>query len=93
MQAASTWHGFLVVLLSAQGFPYLICNADAALSFGVHAHGRVPGATGVWVGDKKLGAVGIKVSDGISTHGLAFNVAKGLADQRRSPFSLIVPCG
>ena len=32
-----------------------------------------PGMTGVWVGDRKLGAVGVRVSGGVSTHGAAFN--------------------
>ena len=43
----------------------------AAASFGVARLRRVPEMTGVWVGDKKLGAVGVRVS--VSTHGAAFN--------------------
>ena len=56
-------------------------------SYGVTA-GRVAGLTGVWVGDAKIGAIGIRVSRWITSHGLAFNVTTDL-----SHFGLIVPCG
>ncbi|KAF7829714.1 octanoyltransferase LIP2p, chloroplastic-like isoform X1 [Senna tora] len=49
---------------------------------------RLHGLTGVWVGNKKVAAVGIRVSQWISYHGLALNVTTDL-----SPFSWIVPCG
>jgi len=52
------------------------------------AAGRVPGLTGVWVEGEKIGAIGVRVSRWITSHGLAFNVAPDLAR-----FSLIVPCG
>jgi hypothetical protein len=52
------------------------------------ARGRVPSATGVWVGARKLGAVGVRISHGVSSHGLAFNVSPDL-----SAFDNIVPCG
>jgi lipoyl(octanoyl) transferase len=59
--------------------------------FGVTA-GRVPGLTGVWCGDagdeRKIGAIGIHVAKGITSHGFAFNVTTDLRD-----FDLIVPCG
>ena len=35
---------------------------------GVPARGRVPGRTGVWVGARKLAAVGVRVSGGVATH-------------------------
>lgn len=43
---------------------------------------------GVWVGDRKLGSVGIAVRRGISFHGLALNVNPDL-----TPFDWINPCG
>ncbi len=55
--------------------------------YGVAAQ-RVPGATGCWVGDKKIGAIGVRISRWVTSHGFAFNV-----DVDLSPFELIVPCG
>ncbi|KAM3686225.1 hypothetical protein ACJW31_11G181500 [Castanea mollissima] len=49
---------------------------------------RLEGFTGVWVGDKKVAAVGIRVSQWITYHGLALNVNTDL-----TPFHSIVPCG
>ena len=61
--------------------------------YGVRA-GRIEGLTGVWIGEgerpiaAKIGAIGIHVSRGITSHGFAFNVTTDLRD-----FQLIVPCG
>ncbi|WOD37993.1 lipoyl(octanoyl) transferase LipB [Nodosilinea sp. E11] len=55
--------------------------------FGVVAS-RQPGLTGVWVGDRKLAAIGIKVSRWVTMHGFALNVCPDLAG-----FQPIVPCG
>ncbi|XP_002968693.2 plastidial lipoyltransferase 2 [Selaginella moellendorffii] len=49
---------------------------------------RVDGFTGVWIGEEKLAAIGVRVSKWITFHGLALNVTTDL-----SPFSKIVPCG
>lgn len=43
---------------------------------------------GIWVGDAKLGSIGIRVRHGVTFHGLALNVSIDLA-----PFSYIRPCG
>ena len=65
--------------------------------YGVRA-GRIAGLTGVWCGlheaepgppgERKIGAIGIHVSRGITSHGFAFNVTTDLRD-----FRLINPCG
>jgi len=49
---------------------------------------RREGAPGVYVGDAKIAALGIRVRRGCTFHGLAFNVAMDLA-----PFQRINPCG
>jgi lipoyl(octanoyl) transferase len=55
--------------------------------YGVNA-GRIAGLTGAWVGNEKIGAIGVRISRWITSHGFAFNVATNLAE-----FQLIVPCG
>ncbi|GBG74272.1 hypothetical protein CBR_g18683 [Chara braunii] len=62
---------------------------DVAALYGVQARGRLSHMTGVWVGDRKIGAIGIRVSrGGITTHGLAFNVNPNLEFYKH-----IIPCG
>ncbi|MFO7260126.1 MAG: lipoyl(octanoyl) transferase LipB [bacterium] len=60
----------------------------ALAGFGITA-GRRPGLTGVWVGDEKIAAIGVRVSSGwITSHGFALNV-----DPDLRYFGTIVPCG
>jgi lipoate-protein ligase B len=55
---------------------------------GVAAEPRDTPFTGVWVGDRKIASVGVRVREGFSMHGLAVNV-----DNDLQPFEWIVPCG
>ncbi len=50
--------------------------------------GRKQGFTGVWLEERKIAAIGIKVSRWITMHGFAFNINTDL-----SLFSGIIPCG
>ena len=52
---------------------------------------RVDGLPGVWVETdvpEKIASIGVRFSQGVTTHGFALNV-----DMDLTPFSLIVPCG
>ena len=55
--------------------------------FGVSA-GRIDGLTGVWVRERKLAAIGVRVRRGVTTHGLAINVSTDLRW-----FDEMIPCG
>ena len=60
---------------------------DTVAEFGISA-GRVKGASGIWVGDAKLGAIGVHISRWVTSHGFALNVSTDL-----DYFGYIVPCG
>jgi lipoyl(octanoyl) transferase len=60
---------------------------EALAAHGVEA-GLREGLTGVWVGERKIGSIGVHVNRGVTTHGLAVNVNNDL-----QPFEWIVPCG
>lgn len=95
-----TWHGrgqivaYLVLDLNrlglrVNGYLRMLEGAviDTLAQVGIEGS-RDVSATGVWVGERKICAMGVRLSRWVSMHGLALNVAPDL-DQ----FGLIVPCG
>jgi lipoyl(octanoyl) transferase len=60
---------------------------DLLAGYGIAAHGR-PEAPGVYVGDAKIAALGLRIRNGCCYHGLSLNVDADLA-----PFHAINPCG
>ena len=60
---------------------------DFLAAYGLKAD-RLAGAPGVYVGDAKIAALGLKIKNGCSYHGLSLNV-----DMDMSPFTAINPCG
>jgi lipoyl(octanoyl) transferase len=60
---------------------------EALATFGIDA-GVSEGRPGVWVGNEKLAAIGLHISQGVTTHGFALNV-----DPDLSYFDHIVSCG
>jgi lipoate-protein ligase B len=60
---------------------------DVLADFGISSD-RLSGYTGVWIGNRKIAAIGVKVAQGVTTHGFALNVTTDL-----SYFSHILPCG
>ncbi|MDZ4813932.1 MAG: lipoyl(octanoyl) transferase LipB [Pseudomonadota bacterium] len=74
------------------GVRELVCRIEQAI-IDTCAHHQVTalrraGAPGVYVGDAKIAAMGLRVRRGCTFHGLAFNIAMDLA-----PFLRINPCG
>jgi lipoyl(octanoyl) transferase len=79
-------------IMAARDVPVYIETMEAALiaalsDEGIQAEIR-DGLTGVWVGEGKIGSIGVHVSRGVTTHGFAVNV-----DNDLQPFEWIVPCG
>lgn len=70
-----------------------VCDLEKVMmrvseSYGLKA-GRVEGHIGCWIeGQRKIGAIGVRISRWCTSHGFAFNVTSNL-----DAFSLIVPCG
>ena len=95
-----TYHGpgqivvYLLLDLRRRGFKVreLVNRMEQALidclaDYGVSAR-RKDGAPGVYVGDAKIAALGLRIKNGCSYHGLSLNVDMDLA-----PFRAINPCG
>lgn len=95
-----TYHGpgqivcYLLLDLKRRGITVkgLVNRMEQAVIDLLAEHGvaaaRLEGAPGVYVGGAKIAALGLKVKNGCSYHGLAFNVKMDL-----SPFAAINPCG
>jgi len=60
---------------------------DALAGWGIEAR-RVPGRTGIWVGEDKIASIGVAVRRWVTYHGFALNVCPDMAG-----FDLIHPCG
>ena len=74
------------------GIRDLVCALEQSVietlaGYGVEAAAR-KGAPGVYIGERKVASLGLRVRRGCSYHGLAFNVAMDL-----EPFGRINPCG
>jgi lipoyl(octanoyl) transferase len=95
-----TYHGpgqvVIYLLLDLQRLKIKVRELVTAIEQGVidflAAHGiaaeRRAGAPGVYVGEAKIAALGLKIKNGCSYHGLSLNV-----DMDLSPFTAINPCG
>ncbi len=96
----ATWHGpgqivaYPIVSLADHELgvrDYLRALEAASIAtlaaFGLAAQRR-EGATGAWVGARKVASIGVAVRRHVTWHGIALNVAPDLAD-----FALISPCG
>jgi lipoyl(octanoyl) transferase len=86
--------GYPILDLGANGLDllvYLRTLEESLISYlaelGI-AGAAVPGLTGVWVGDEKVAAIGVKFNGGVVSHGLALNLTTDL-----EYFEGIVPCG
>ena len=75
--------------LNVRDLVSLLENTVIALSesYGVSSQAR-PDAPGVYVEDRKIASLGLRIRHGVSYHGVALNVSMDL-----EPFSRINPCG
>ncbi len=75
--------------LGVRGFVSAMENAviKVLADLGIEAHARSD-APGVYIGDAKVAALGLRVKRGYTYHGLSFNI-----DMDLEPFSRINPCG
>lgn len=69
-----------------RGIEQVVINSLEAV--GIPGAGRIDGLTGVWVGDQKVAAIGIKLRRWVTMHGVSVNICP---DMRY--FNNIVPCG
>jgi lipoyl(octanoyl) transferase len=74
------------------GIRDLVCSLERAIintlaGYGIEATGR-EGAPGVYVGDKKIASIGLRIRRNCSYHGIAVNISPDL-----EPFGRINPCG
>ena len=60
---------------------------DTLAEYGITAERKV-GLTGVWVGDEKIAALGVRITRWVTMHGFALNVTPDLIY-----YSSIIPCG
>tara|TARA_Y100000814_G_scaffold245614_1_gene190792 strand:- start:2064 stop:2738 length:675 start_codon:yes stop_codon:yes gene_type:complete len=63
------------------------CIIESLYEFDIKSN-CIQGLTGVWVGDNKIAAIGVKISNGISLHGCSINISPDL-----SWYNYIIPCG
>jgi lipoate-protein ligase B len=94
----ATYHGpgqlvlYPIVDVRPRGVRRFVGLLEAAALAVVDAAGLAgetrPGTPGVWVGAAKVAAVGVRVSRGITSHGVAINLTNDV-----TPFAWILPCG
>ncbi len=95
-----TYHGpgqaviYFLIDLSRQktGIKDLVCHIEESViklmqSYGLKAH-LIESAPGVYIDNKKIASLGLRVKHGKTYHGLSINV-----DMNLTPFSYINPCG
>jgi lipoate-protein ligase B len=92
-----TYHGpgqlVAYPIMAVERVSDFVCTMESAIvaalaDEGIAAEVRSHPHTGVWAGDAKIASIGVRLSGGVTTHGLAVNV-----DNDLQPFEWIVPCG